>query len=343
MYCRPIASHRRQLLAGAAACVVAISVVGSNYATGYQRALIYGCMGLGALRLRPEHVSQSQTMKWASMRLPRWRTAASYRSARSKQRKIEPFAFEANLEDHCETPGNAFRHIAPLLMAAACHLYARPRAKLSAAEMRIYDPYYCLGGPKKKLARLGFPNVYNENEDFYQAIQDDSTPPFDVLVTNPPFSTDDHIASALLFALASGKPWFMMLPTHKVFMDAYAEVATAAEKTSGCQPFFVVPPKKYNFKTPSPLPPPPKYDRVLARPRSRIVATMWVCHGGVGDAADALTNELIKAALNIDENDSSFRGGTVALSLAQLPQYVYPDKVSDEMRNNAFLHGVTLA
>jgi len=284
-------------------------------------------------------------MKWASAHMPRGRSAASSRTAKSKMtklRKIEPFAFEANLEDHCETPGNAFRHIAPMLFAVACHLYAKPTAKQSAAEMQIYDPYYCLGGPKSKLARLGFPNVYNENEDFYQAIQDDATPPFDVLVTNPPFSTDDHIASALLFALASGKPWFLMLPTHKVFMDTYYEVAMAAEKATGCQPFFVVPPKKYNFKTPSPLPPPPKYDHVLARPRSRLCAAMWVCHGGIGDASGALTNELIKAALQTDEGDSSFRGGTVALGIAQLPQRLYPDRVSDEMRKNALLHGVTL-
>mmetsp|Transcript_107414 Transcript_107414/g.208102 ORF Transcript_107414/g.208102 Transcript_107414/m.208102 type:complete len:331 (-) Transcript_107414:31-1023(-) len=323
---------------GAVACSAALSLVGCRYAIGYQAALVYGCMG--PTRLRLQRVPQTQWKK--RVHVLRWRTAASSRTAKLKQREVEPFAFEANIEDHCETPGNALRHIAPLLIVLACHLYAKPTAKDSAAEMQIYDPYYCLGGMKTKLARLGFPKVYNENDDFYQAIQDNSTPPFDVLVTNPPFSTDDHIASALLFALASGKPWFMMLPTHKVFMDDYTEVALAAEKASGCQPFFIVPPKKYNFKTPSPLPPPPKYGHVAARHRSRICSTMWVCHGGAGEASGALTNELLKAAFKIDETVSGFRGGTVASGVAQLPERMFPDRVSDEMRKNALVHGVTL-
>lgn len=41
------------------------------------------------------------------------------------------------------------------------------RARRIQEELRIYDPYYCQGGVAKHLAKLGFTNVHNENEDFY--------------------------------------------------------------------------------------------------------------------------------------------------------------------------------
>ena len=33
-------------------------------------------------------------------------------------------------------------------------------------ELKIFDPYYCRGGVKKHLQKLGFSQVYNENERF---------------------------------------------------------------------------------------------------------------------------------------------------------------------------------
>ena len=35
-------------------------------------------------------------------------------------------------------------------------------------ELVIYDPYFCQGSTVRRLASLGFPRVYNKNEDFYQ-------------------------------------------------------------------------------------------------------------------------------------------------------------------------------
>ena len=132
--------------------------------------------------------------------------------ARPKKKELEPFAFEADLGDHCETPGIAYKHILPLLREIATATYPDQHWRVASKGLRIYDPYYCQGSVKKRLARLGFESVYNENEDFYKACDEKRVPKFDVLVTNPPFSVEEHFSFILDFALKSGKPWFMILP-----------------------------------------------------------------------------------------------------------------------------------
>jgi methylase of polypeptide subunit release factors len=66
------------------------------------------------------------------------------------------------------------------------------------------------------LKRLGFDTVYNENVDFYQAIRDNTIPDYDVMVTNPPYSTDpmNHIKRLMKFASASGKPYLILQPVY---------------------------------------------------------------------------------------------------------------------------------
>ena len=187
--------------------------------------------------------------------------------ARPKKKELEPFAFEADLADHCETPGIAYRHITPLLREVATSTFPDQRWRTASKGLQIYDPYYCQGGVKKHLARLGFESVYNENEDFYMACDEERVPPFDVLVTNPPFSSEKHFSFILDFATKSEKPWFMILPVKELFRDLFVNTARALPAT--LQPFFLAPPKKYNFKTPSPLPAPPTENRAKARSRSQ--------------------------------------------------------------------------
>jgi hypothetical protein len=55
--------------------------------------------------------------------------------------------------------------------------------------------------------------VYNKNEDFYAVRRAKACPEYDVLVTNPPFSAD-HIDRIFKFAVASGKPWFLLIPAY---------------------------------------------------------------------------------------------------------------------------------
>jgi hypothetical protein len=101
----------------------------------------------------------------------------------------------------------------------------------SSSDLRIYDPYYCNGAVQKNLASLGFPNVYNRKEDCYRIwkvglVESTSTmpatgsdvnyPPFDILVTNPPYSAD-HMEKLMLHLTSTNskfgsRPWFLLMP-----------------------------------------------------------------------------------------------------------------------------------
>lgn len=107
--------------------------------------------------------------------------------------------------DHCETPFRAYRDVEPFLFALAKAL------KRTKATLRVYDPYYCEGSMVAHLNALGFESVYNENEDFYERVATKTTPEFDVLVTNPPYS-GEHFKRILSFCRACGKPWLLLLP-----------------------------------------------------------------------------------------------------------------------------------
>ena len=73
----------------------------------------------------------------------------------------QPLNFAADEDDHCETAPEAYEHIAELLRLVAAKQGVAPE------ELRIYDPYFCNGAVVRHLTALGFPNVYNRNEDFY--------------------------------------------------------------------------------------------------------------------------------------------------------------------------------
>lgn len=78
--------------------------------------------------------------------------------------------FQVNPDDHCETSAEAYADIAPLLRKYAALIGKTP------SELAIYDPYFCAGSVKKHLGALGFENVYNRNEDFYEIIATKSVP-----------------------------------------------------------------------------------------------------------------------------------------------------------------------
>ncbi|GAX73315.1 hypothetical protein CEUSTIGMA_g769.t1 [Chlamydomonas eustigma] len=98
--------------------------------------------------------------------------------------------------DHAETPLEAYRDLEPILFRLATLLGKTKNT------LKIYDPYYCAGAVKRNLALLGFTDVYNKNEDFYEVQASNSCPVFDVLITNPPFS-GDHMERVVQFAAKS--------------------------------------------------------------------------------------------------------------------------------------------
>ena len=114
------------------------------------------------------------------------------------------------------------------------------------SNLQIYDPYYCAGTVVQHLNKLGFENVYNQPEDFYQVIQDGCVPQHDVLVTNPPYS-GDHFERLLKFCSENNKPVLLLIPDHlskkkyvKDYLDKY---------------FFLTPAERYFYWTPEGLRP----------------------------------------------------------------------------------------
>jgi hypothetical protein len=146
------------------------------------------------------------------------------------------FPYPTNPDDHCETPLEAYRDIAPLLrelerlldVDRGAHTADKSRlsasVQLDSSQLRIYDPYYCNGAVKDHFLQLGFPLVHNEKEDCYGVWSAKATketshtyPSFDVLVTNPPYS-DDHIEKLVshvssISSDSDSKSWFLLLPT----------------------------------------------------------------------------------------------------------------------------------
>jgi hypothetical protein len=146
--------------------------------------------------------------------------------------KLLPFCAEP--DDHCETSPVAYTHLVPLLNFLAQKMGKAP------SDLQIYDPYYCAGAMVSHLGKLGFHNVYNKPEDFYQAIQDGNVPEHDVLVTNPPYSSD-HFDKLLGFLERNNKPALLLLPEHLPKKSSiYAED----------QFVFLSPPERYHYWTP---------------------------------------------------------------------------------------------
>lgn len=124
-----------------------------------------------------------------------------------KNRGSNKLPFCAEPDDHCETSPVAYMHIAPVLNFIAERIGKKPR------DLQIYDPYYCAGAMVSHLNKLGFDNVYNKPEDFYQVIRSGNVPQHDVLVTNPPYSSD-HFDKLLGFLHDNNKPALLLIPEH---------------------------------------------------------------------------------------------------------------------------------
>ena len=173
------------------------------------------------------------------------------------------YPFATDFCDHFETPRRAYADVAPALDA----LCAKPRA-----EMRLYDPYYCDGAVKRHLRELGFPHTKNDNLDFYasRAYKDPSNTTHDIVVTNPPFS-EDHKERCLRWALATRKPFALLLPAYVVerrwFREAFGDEA---------RPFFVAPAERYGFDHP-----------LGAGADNSPFFSVWVVDSGRGAAATA--------------------------------------------------------
>jgi len=153
--------------------------------------------------------------------------------------------------------------------------------KNGTSKVSIYDPYYCDGAVLSHLTKLGFNDVYNKKEDCYKTwCQSDTTQPyptFDVLVTNPPYS-GDHVPKLMQHVMADlptrgNHAWCLLMPTYVHKKDYYQDLV----KKGLCQPFYLVPKKRYVYK-------PPKDFRMKkesdVHKKSSPFVSMWYIWGG---------------------------------------------------------------
>jgi len=199
------------------------------------------------------------------------------------------FPYRVNSDDHCETPLQSYTDILPLLNRA-CKYFGRGEKQ----SMRIYDPYFCNGSVVKHLSSLGFSSVYNKKEDCYSVWKSSSGPPYDIFLTNPPYS-EDHIEQLMNHVTSSsfgGKPWFLLMPTYVHKKDYYIN-STTNNSTNPCNPFYIVPKKRYVYLPPSNFREKKESD---THKKSSPFVSMWYCWGG----NDKRNEELIKAFLKSD-------------------------------------------
>ena len=151
------------------------------------------------------------------------------------------YPYDVDDDDHCESPLESYAHIVPLLVTLGERLHKSP------AELRIYDPYYCTGAVKSNLHLLGYTNVYNVKEDFYAVLAAGRTPPYDCVVTNPPYS-DDHMdrLTAFIGSVSNTTPWFLLMPNFVYTKPYWASFV----RTCSPPPSYVAPLKRYLYTTP---------------------------------------------------------------------------------------------
>ena len=133
---------------------------------------------------------------------------------------------------------------------------------------------------EKNFTELGFPNVINENKDFYEVVAKNEVPEHDVFVTNPPYS-EEHVEKCVTFAAKNmtqfNRPYFMLVPSYVVckpyfvpaLLSGGAQGAEEREnalkdkdekeemnmhkKRGQVLPFYIAPTKRYYYFTPKPL------------------------------------------------------------------------------------------
>uniref|UniRef100_A0A7S3JQ37 Uncharacterized protein n=1 Tax=Aureoumbra lagunensis TaxID=44058 RepID=A0A7S3JQ37_9STRA len=242
------------------------------------------------------------------------------KSAKKDQReekrvKREEYNFEEfEDEDHCETPETAYADIIPAL-----EWLARRLGK-DKGTLKIYDPYYCAGGVKKRLKKFGFDAVQNTNIDCYKtwfSIE------YDTLVTNPPYS-GDHIDRLLQFCLKSSKPFFLCVP---LWVHKRPLLQKARQK-----PIFISPRKRYVYQPPPHLREKKKSD---THKKTAPFHSIWIIWAGSQNETDQLARYLFNNFFSPRKNDDA--APRLARSRSQLRDLRRTKKIEGEATQKRIL------
>ena len=213
------------------------------------------------------------------------------------------FPYETNADDHCETPLQSYKDILPLLNEMRKSFGGKKES------MKIYDPYFCDGSVIKHLSSLGYSNVHNKKDDCYAVWESKSEPEFDVFLTNPPYS-EDHIEKLMKFVTSSdfgSKPWLLLMPQWVHKKDYYINATTKNGKRA-CNPFYIVPKKRYVYLPPANFR--EKKDSDTHKKSSPFVS-MWFCWGGSekrnGELMNAFHNSAVASECDLARSKSALR------------------------------------
>jgi hypothetical protein len=232
-----------------------------------------------------------------------------------EERVIYPY--EVDSADHCETPTCAYEDICPILDAIAKKL------NKTRETLYIYDPYYCEGSMRERLQSLGYKNIYNKKEDFYNIIENKQCPNYDVLVTNPPYS-EPHVPRLLEYVATSNKPFLLLMPNYFYMKDYYYPCLQPGVTRENL--FYISPEVRYAYHT-------PKGRR--QKKSSKFTApfpSFWYCHLAAVKVDTSISklagHEIYQKLANNNDNNNNANSKRVvnfSVNVDELPIAVLPE------------------
>ncbi len=183
---------------------------------------------------------------------------------------VGSFPYPTDYNDHFETPARAYNDIFPLMefiLAKKMKMKAHPpngnRVGCHKSAI-VYDPYYCAGRAAILLRKVfqrqnsrksSMPiHIHHEKTDFYRDIQQNTVPPYDILVTNPPYS-EDHKERCLEFAVNQlknhGRPFCLLLPNYVATKEYYRKIVLGDRgntESKKVQTFYITPSSNHPYE-----------------------------------------------------------------------------------------------
>ncbi len=165
------------------------------------------------------------------------------------------YPYPTDYNDHFETPQRAYADIYPLLQYCLQNNKQSSNNKNEAAAI-IYDPYFCTGAAatlmeqtiKSNKAKSPLPTpvkIHHKKADFYVDIRQNKFPQYDILVTNPPYSSN-HKERCLDFAVnqlkKNGRPFFLLMPNYVSTKEYFRKI------TQTIQVVFIAPSASHPYE-----------------------------------------------------------------------------------------------
>ena len=252
------------------------------------------------------------------------------------------YPYPTDYNDHFETPARAYDDIYPLLEYILAKKQKSKQSKKkkkqgSSNEATIYDPYYCAGRAAALLSEL-FQRHHNnskqisstsiriqhEKRDFYNDIQQNTVPKHDILVTNPPYSTN-HKERCLEFAVNQlkqyGRPFFLLMPNYIASKEYFRTIVLGNGKR--VQTFYITPSSTYEYDHPE-----------GTGHETSPFASVWFCGLSYGDQTNITDTKAVTDAF-AKYHSSTYTSPTGVPRIAtSLPELIRIGGVSGEKRKN---------